>query len=639
MTKNYFILTFISALFFVSEATAQCTPPTLEVSGTATVCSGSSATLTATTNGQEVRWYDAETGGTELGTGTTFETEPVTETTSFWAEARFLASGPGTGGGGKLAPSSSGSSTVNAGTAPWGLAFTATQNFILNSVDVFLSSGTAGTVVILFKDSGYNTLQTFNVAVPAGGSASSPVQHTIPLNLSVAPGDYKLVVESGPAMIRDLGSNAFPFAIGDVGSVTGGTINDSTTNSGVYYFLYNWNFSTLGGEECISDRLEFEVTTIPSPATPDDVELTVCEGTTIGDTDIETETLNWYSSETSVTPFSNTVVLQNNTTYYIAESNENCESPRATVMVTVTPAPEAPEVAAQDFCGNATVADLEAEGETIYWYDTETGGEPLTGDTMLMSDTYYVSQVIGGCESNRAAVEVNIYEAPEAPEAFAQDFCGEAMVAELNAQEAIIWYDVETGGEPLDDETMLVSGIYYAAQAEGSCESSRTAIEVNVYDIPDMPEGETEQDFDEGETLADLAITGDNLTWFADMELQNPLPGTTGLVDDTTYYVTQMINGCVSEPLAVTVNSSLGVDTVSFSGLKVYPNPTTGILSISNAATVTNISIYTLIGQKVFEKELNSQNADINLSSLSAGTYLLKLEAEEAVKTLKIVKQ
>src|SRR5690606_26010946 len=146
-----------------------------------------------------------------------------------------------------------------------------------------------------------------------------------------APGDYKLVVESGPAMIRDLaGGNTFPYPIGTVGSVTAGTINDEATNLTSYYFLYNWNFSTLGGgEECISERLEFEVTTTPSPPTPDDVELTVCEGTTIADTDMETETLNWYGSESSITPLSNSVVLQNDATYYVAESNENCESARA----------------------------------------------------------------------------------------------------------------------------------------------------------------------------------------------------------------------------------------------------------------------------------------------------------------------
>lgn len=568
MIKKYLLLTLFSALYFSSQINAQCTPPTLEVGGTAIVCNNNSATLTATTNGQEVRWYDAEVGGTQLGTGTTFETEPVTGTTSFWGEALFLGSDPGTGGGGKLSPSSNSSSTVNAGTAPWGLAFTATQSFIINSVDVFLSSGTAGTVVILLKDSNYATLETLNIAVPEGGTASNPVQYTLPLNISVTPGDYKLVVESGPAMIRDLSSgNFFPYAIGTVGSVTGGTINDSTTNSGVYYFLYNWNFSTLGGEECISEREEFVVTTTPSPETPDNVELIVCVGTTIADTAIETETLNWYLSETAITPLSNTVVLQNNTTYYIAETNTECESGRATVTVTTTEPPEAPEAFAQDFCGEAIVAELTAEGETTLWYDTETGGEPLT------------------------------------------------------------------------DETVVISGAYYVSQIENNCESERTMVEVNVYDIPDAPEGNEEQEFDEGETLADLIVTGENLMWFADAAMQNPLPNTTELVDETTYYVTQMVNGCMSEPLAITVNAALGIENIVFNGLKVYPNPTSGIVSISNTTVISNISVYTLLGQKVYEKNNTAQKADINLSGLAAGTYLLKLQAGDAVKTIKIVKE
>src|SRR5690606_24648683 len=101
---------------------------------------------------------------------------------------------PAVSGGGKIAPTSTAGSTVNPGTGPWGLVFDATQDFLLHSVDVFLTSGTPGTIVIDLKDSNFNVLETVSVAAPAGGSGSNAVQFTVPLNFMIEAGTgYRLV--------------------------------------------------------------------------------------------------------------------------------------------------------------------------------------------------------------------------------------------------------------------------------------------------------------------------------------------------------------------------------------------------------------------------------------------------------------
>src|SRR5690606_36656583 len=66
--------------------------------------------------------------------------------------------------------------------------------------------------------------------------------------------------------------------------------------------------------------------------------------------------------------------------------------------------------AEQSFCpADAVVENLEATGTDILWYAEETGGEPLSGDTMLEDgETYYAAQV-DGCESDdRAEVMVTL---------------------------------------------------------------------------------------------------------------------------------------------------------------------------------------------------------------------------------------
>src|SRR5690606_22815431 len=71
-----------------------------------------------------------------------------------------------------------------------------------------------------------------------------------------------------------------------------------------------------------------------------------------------------------------------------------------------------PTAEAQEFCEGATVADLVAEGTEIKWYDAEDATMPLTEDTVLVAGTYYATQTIDGCESEKLAVEVTLTTAP-----------------------------------------------------------------------------------------------------------------------------------------------------------------------------------------------------------------------------------
>ncbi|WP_179376884.1 DUF6923 family protein [Winogradskyella wichelsiae] len=69
----------------------------------------------------------------------------------------------------------------------------------------------------------------------------------------------------------------------------------------------------------------------------------------------------------------------------------------------------------QEFCeiDNATIADLNASGNNILWYESANAENPLDSDTVLIEgNTYYASQTSSaGCEStDRLAVSVNFSE-------------------------------------------------------------------------------------------------------------------------------------------------------------------------------------------------------------------------------------
>ena len=76
-----------------------------------------------------------------------------------------------------------------------------------------------------------------------------------------------------------------------------------------------------------------------------------------------------------------------------------------------------------------------------------------------------------------------------------------------------------------------------------------------------------------------------------------------------------------------------------FNDIKIYPNPTTSILSIldkQNQFKNATINISNYLGQVVFTSPFTNQ---IDLQNLSAGMYFLTVQDRERKQTLKIVKE
>lgn len=323
-----------SAQFFAMiNLDASCITPSLSIEGPDFTCEDSSATLIANTNGELVHWYDSETSTTPIFTGFEFTTPELSENTTYWAQAiNYGSEGDGEiiEGGARLAPATNSSSTVNPGTSPWGLTFTTTEAFTINSVDVYLASNSPGDLVVQLLDENWNLIEETTVACPAG-NASSPVQFEVPINFSVEAGNtYRLVAASSPEMIREFSSEheGFPYPIGDVGTVTGGTINNSETNTTVYYFFYNWKVQTGDVETCESERISYTVEVQETPDAPTgDSEQFFALGETLADLTVEASgDLNWYADENGETPLDESTELVDQTTYYVSQTINGCES-------------------------------------------------------------------------------------------------------------------------------------------------------------------------------------------------------------------------------------------------------------------------------------------------------------------------
>lgn len=90
-----------------------------------------------------------------------------------------------------------------------------------------------------------------------------------------------------------------------------------------------------------------------------------------------------------------------------------------------------------------------------------------------------------------------------------------------------------------------------------------------------------------------------------------------------------------------TVSGVLGVEDQVASKFSVYPNPTSGLVTISNDnnSTLQSVSITDLNGRNVKSLKLNGETtSQINISDLAAGVYMMNISSDQGSITRKIVK-
>ncbi|SFE77794.1 T9SS type B sorting domain-containing protein [Flavobacterium xueshanense] len=235
---------------------------------------------------------------------------------------------------------------------------------------------------------------------------------------------------------------------------------------------------------------------------------------TITITDIDAE----YSLDNGVTWKTNTI--QSNLdpgTYYIkVKNNIGCISNATTVILipftNFTPKPTLTNP--QIFCiqQNATLSSIAMTGQNIKWYDSLTTGIPLSNTTPLQNGTtYYASQTINGCESERIPVLINIQNTPPPTGNVSQTFCSSQNptldTIQISGNE-IKWYNSD--GVILSNSYSLQDGVtYYASQTENSCESpSKLAITISL--INTLPANNYEEllcdDLNDGTEIMNLSV-------------------------------------------------------------------------------------------------------------------------------------
>ncbi|MGN6352188.1 MAG: PKD domain-containing protein, partial [Parafilimonas sp.] len=208
-------------------------------------------------------------------------------------------------------------------------------------------------------------------------------------------------------------------ATGGTGSATAPTPSTSLPGTQTYYVS-----QTINGQ-CESPRAAITVIVHALPPTPTvNTPVQLCKGKPANPLTATGTSLLWYPTETGGTGSSTAPTPSTNATgtmyYYVSQSTNNCEGPRARIEVIVEDIPSAPTVTSPvSYCQNQPALPLMANGTGLLWYTTATGGtgNPAapTPSTSTPGKTFYYVSASNHCgESQRIKIEVNVFPGPSA---------------------------------------------------------------------------------------------------------------------------------------------------------------------------------------------------------------------------------
>jgi hypothetical protein len=544
-----------------------------------------------TASGTGLKWYDVPTNGTALAAAPTPATNAAAIGTKSYYVSQTLngCEGPRA----KIdvvvtcatpAPTVTTPVNYNVGATPVALTATGTglKWYTVETAGTALGGAPTPTVASAGTTS-YYVSQTLNgcegprakidVVVSCGTPAPTV---TTPVNYTVGATSTALVATGAALKWYDVPTN---------GTALAGAPTPSTASAGTVSYYVS---QTLNG--CEGPRAKIDVVVAacatPAPTVTSPVNYTVGAAATPL---VATGTaLKWYDVPTNGTALGGaptpltTAAAIGTKSYYVSQTLNGCEGPRAKIDVVVTCATAAPTVTTPvTYNVGAVATDLTATGSGLKWYTVESGGvalanapTPLTTSAAIGTTSYYVSQTVNGCEGPRAKIDVVVNCGTPAPTTSPVNYClGAPAVVVTATGTNLKWYTVQTGGTALASAPIPATNVtgtitYYVSQTLNNCEGARAALVVTVTQLSAPTVADIE--YCSGTTASALTATGTSLKWYTaatggTLLAAAPVPSTT-TAGVTSYFVSQTnVSGCESTraEIKVTIKSTPAAPSVT----------------------------------------------------------------------------
>lgn len=328
--------------------------------------------------------------------------------------------------------------------------------------------------------------------------------------------------------------------------------------------------------------------------------------------------------------------LQPSTTYYYRAFATNAAGTTygPEISFTTTCIAPIPTIAAN---GPLTICD----GDSVVLTSSSTIGntwnnnETTESITVTTAGTYNVTFADpNGCSATSTDVTVVVNPIPAAPSitANATNFCvGDTAILTASTAIGLTW----SNGSSAITLSTTNNGSYYAIITENGCISD-TSNQISVVFNPNPPTPSINYT---DSILSTDAIVG--VQWFLNgtavtgATSSNYQPQANGTYSVSTTYGT----GCSTASGEVTVSNVAIFELANNQFVKIYPNPSSGFITIEASAGIQFIKVFELNGRLVKQSTVGGLTAQVDLSELASGTYLIQLQSNNEIINHKMILQ
>ena len=185
----------------------------------------------------------------------------------------------------------------------------------------------------------------------------------------------------------------------------------------------------------------------------------------------------------------------------------------------------------------------------------------------------------------------------------------------------------EEAGTPTDCDITGANGVWYKFTPvldgfiKGTITNPAGFSSVTFYTAPDENASET-----------DLVL----VDWFENQCLPSEsarIPYVAG----QAYYVFVVNTGATTDVVFDECEGTLGNGDETIEGFVMYPNPATDVINLRSADQIEGVSLYNILGQQVISSTVNATEAQVDVSALSTGTYIMKVTVNGELGTYKVI--
>ncbi|MFN8416247.1 MAG: hypothetical protein U0U66_07945 [Cytophagaceae bacterium] len=321
------------------------------------------------------------------------------------------------------------------------------------------------------------------------------------------------------------------------------------------------------------------------------------------------------------------------TTYYRRRMIvSGCTTYSSVVTVYAAP-PPAPTASSTPFCGSGTSTLTAYNSPSSYqWYTASSGATSISGatnstyttPTISSSTTYYVTSVVGNCESiTRTAVTAGPIGPPTVTNN-AQCGSGNITLTAFGSPTGVQrWYTAASGGSPVNTTSIYTfwtstTVTYYVSSVLGACESARVPVTATVLSSLSTPTITTNSPLCAGGTLnlSTGTVAGATYAWTGPNSFtsgaQNPSISPTTTAMSGTYSLTVSASGCTSANAtkSVTINTAPAITA----------QPSTSTQTLCSSATATAISVTATGAGLTYQWYSNTSNSNSGGTIISGAT-------------------